>query len=203
MTSPVATLRAANRGGPNVVVEATLYLGRSHREDRLGLVERLDMAFVIHQEDEGPFGCGQVQPDDVPDLIDEEQVDVQLACLLTVGLDAECRNMRAIVVCDLPVAFAIMRVLLWVAFMGLVFRVRMTIRSTRRRSQCGGQGDGLSSSPLSRLASNLALQVPTFVAAHFVAGGHGSVTRLVSAPPGRSKCGLKVAGNSWVDRPRM
>ena len=81
MICPVATSRAANR----VVVPLRLkVVGCLFRqpgpdgEDRLGAVERLDLALLIHAQDERVARRVEVEPDDVADLLLQQRVGENL-----------------------------------------------------------------------------------------------------------------------------
>ena len=92
MTRPVATSSAANERGravPLVVVRAPLDLARAHRQQRLGAVERLDLAFLVDAQDQRPIRRGHVQPDHVAHLRDEVGVGRELEGLDPVRLQAE------------------------------------------------------------------------------------------------------------------
>ena len=82
--------REQGRGAvPDVVVAGLLGPPRQQRLGRLGAVEGLDLALLVHAQDDGPLRRGQVQPDDVPDLLDEERVGRELERLAQVRLEAE------------------------------------------------------------------------------------------------------------------
>ena len=94
MTRPVATSSAANSEvvpslPPLVVVRAPLDLARAHRQQRLGAVERLDLAFLVDAQDQRPIRRGHVQPDHVAHLRDEVGVGRELEGLDPVRLQAE------------------------------------------------------------------------------------------------------------------
>ena len=57
-----------------VVMRASLRQPRSHGQDGLGAVEGLDLALLIHAQHGRRFGRVQIEPDDVPDLVDEQRV---------------------------------------------------------------------------------------------------------------------------------
>jgi hypothetical protein len=150
----------------DVVVGAPLGLGRGHRQDRLGAVESLDLTLLVDRQDDGSLWRGQVQPDDIPDLLHEVRVGGQLERVGAVGFNLNARQIRLTADWDIPAASAIPRVLQWVALAGLVSRVLVTTRSTAASVTVrGAPGRGSSTRPSSRLATNRFLQVPT-VAAH-------------------------------------
>ena len=47
---------------------------RHHRQDRLLAIECLDLALLINAEDESSVGRGEVKPDDITDLVDEQRI---------------------------------------------------------------------------------------------------------------------------------
>ena len=57
-----------------VVVGVPLDLARSHRQHRLGPVERLDLGLLVDAEHDGTVGRVEVEADDVPDLGLERRV---------------------------------------------------------------------------------------------------------------------------------
>jgi hypothetical protein len=61
-----------------VVVGAPLDLAGSHRQDRLGAIERLDAGLLIDAQHHSVVGRVQVQPDAVADLVDEQRILGQL-----------------------------------------------------------------------------------------------------------------------------
>ena len=83
--------RGEQRSGAvaNVIVGAPLGHTRHHREHRLLAVERLDLAFLIHAQDERTVWRRQVEPNDVADLVDELRVGGQLEGLGPVRLEGE------------------------------------------------------------------------------------------------------------------
>ena len=57
-----------------VVVGAPLDLAGSHRQQRRGAIERLDLALLVHTEYERAVWRSKVQADDVAHLLDEERI---------------------------------------------------------------------------------------------------------------------------------
>ena len=72
-----------------VVVRGAGGRAGQHQQDRLAAVERLDLALLVHAQHDGALGRVQIQPDDVPDLLDEQRVLGELPVLHAVGLQAE------------------------------------------------------------------------------------------------------------------
>ena len=91
MTTRGDVERGEQRSGAvaNVIVGAPLGHTRHHREHRLLAVERLDLAFLIHAQDERTVWRRQVEPNDVADLVDELRVGGQLEGLGPVRLEGE------------------------------------------------------------------------------------------------------------------
>jgi len=65
--------RREQRGGPvaHVVVGPALHLSRPHRQKRLRPVQRLDLRLLVGAEHQSLVRRVEVEPDDVPDLLDE------------------------------------------------------------------------------------------------------------------------------------
>src|ERR1700745_862212 len=68
------------RGGavPPVVMGAALDLPGTHGQQRLGAVERLNLRFFVEAQHQGVLGRIDVQPHDVPNLLDQQGVRRQL-----------------------------------------------------------------------------------------------------------------------------
>src|SRR5262249_3064225 len=61
---------------------------RSHREQRLGPIERLDLALLIHAQHQSFIGWIQVQSDNIPNLLAESWIFAELELLHTVRLQS-------------------------------------------------------------------------------------------------------------------
>ena len=59
---------------PLVVVRPAFDLTGLHRQQRLCAIERLNLRLLIDAEDRRMRGRMQIQPDDVPDLFDQERI---------------------------------------------------------------------------------------------------------------------------------
>jgi hypothetical protein len=83
--------RGVEAGGAVALIVMGRALGGpgEHRQGRLGPIQRLDLRFLIHRENHGPFGRVEIQAADVVDLLDELRVLGQLEPLLAVGLQPE------------------------------------------------------------------------------------------------------------------
>ena len=63
--------KQGRRPVPLVVVRPAFDLARLHRQQRLRAIERLNLRLLIDAEDRRMRGRIQIQPDDVPDLLDQ------------------------------------------------------------------------------------------------------------------------------------
>ena len=72
-----------------VVMGAPLDLTRSHRQQRLGAVERLDLRLLVDAQHQSPLWRRQVEADDVAHLLDEQRIVRQLERLAAVRLQSE------------------------------------------------------------------------------------------------------------------
>ena len=72
-----------------VVMAASLDLPRSHRQQRLGAVERLDLRLFIDAQHQGMVGRVEVEPDDVAHLVDKQRIAGQLEGFEAVRLQPE------------------------------------------------------------------------------------------------------------------
>jgi hypothetical protein len=73
----------------DVVVGDSLDVAQAQRQEGLRALEGLDLALLIDTEDHGVIGRMQIQPDDVPHLLDEEGIRRELEMLLPMGLEPE------------------------------------------------------------------------------------------------------------------
>jgi hypothetical protein len=99
------------RAMTDIGVSLTFRLTRHHRQDRLFAIERLNLALFIDAQDQRPIGQGQVEPNDVADLVDEQRITRKLEGLRAMRLQPEGSSDPArIVVCENPVAPAMERI---------------------------------------------------------------------------------------------
>ena len=77
------------RAVPLVVVGAPLGLAGPHRQQRLGAVQRLDLAFLVDAEHHGALRRVEIEPDDVAHLLHEQRIGRELEGLDAVRLQAE------------------------------------------------------------------------------------------------------------------
>ncbi len=71
---------------PRVIGRPALDLSRLHRQQRLGAIEGLNLGFLIDAEHRRVRGRIQVEPDDVPHLLDQQRIVRQLKGLGPMGL---------------------------------------------------------------------------------------------------------------------
>ena len=72
-----------------VVVRAALHLAGSHRQQRLGAVERLDLALLVDAQNQRAIRRIEIQPDDVPHLLHEHRIAGELEGLDPMRLQPE------------------------------------------------------------------------------------------------------------------
>lgn len=72
-----------------VVVGPPLGLARSHREQGLCTLERLNLGLLVDAEDNGVLGRIDVQADDVANLLDQQRVGRELEGFSTVRFESE------------------------------------------------------------------------------------------------------------------
>ena len=77
---------------PDVVVGASGRQARSHRQERRGAIEDLNLALLVHAEHQGPIWRMQVQPDDVADFVDEQRILRKLERLYVLALPRRGRS---------------------------------------------------------------------------------------------------------------
>jgi hypothetical protein len=131
-----------------VVVGSAFDLARTHRQEGLGPVERLDLGLLIDAEHHCPFRRVEIEADNVPHLLDEQRVSREFEGLRAMGLEGKARQMRLTVLWLRPVTFAMPRVLQCVPSAGVVSSVR-TIRASTWASLIvrGTPGRGSSKRP--------------------------------------------------------
>ena len=81
--------KQGRRAVPLVVVRPPFDLPGLQRQQRLRAIERLNLRLLIHAEDRGMSGRMQIQPDDVPDLFDQQRIVRQFERLAPVRLQPE------------------------------------------------------------------------------------------------------------------
>src|SRR5215467_13360901 len=69
---------------------ASLGLSWTHRQDRLGPIQRLNLALLIDTKHQSLFGWRHVEPNDVPHLFDKQRVRRKLEGFDAVRLQTEC-----------------------------------------------------------------------------------------------------------------
>ena len=118
------------RAVANVVVAAPLRLAGAHRKQRLGAIERLDLALLVDAQHHGMLGRAQVEPDDVAHLLDEQRVVGELEGLGAMRLQAEGPPDALHARGGDAALRAIDRELQWVASCGVVSSVATITAST-------------------------------------------------------------------------
>ena len=73
----------------DVVVGDTLDVAQTHRQQRLGAIESLDLRFLVNAEHNCLVGRVEVEPDDVSYLLDKEGIVGELERFLAVWLQRE------------------------------------------------------------------------------------------------------------------
>src|ERR1700731_2914228 len=75
-----------------VVVRHSLDIAESHRQHRLGALQGLYLALLVHAQDQRVVRRIKIKPNDVADLFDEERVGRELKALAAMWLQAEQRE---------------------------------------------------------------------------------------------------------------
>src|SRR5215203_2468662 len=85
-------IQRGKQGGrtvPFIVVRPPFDLARLHRQQRLRAIKSLNLRLLIDAEDGGMRGRIEIQPDDVPDLFDQERIVREFERLAPVWLQSE------------------------------------------------------------------------------------------------------------------
>src|SRR5579863_1156288 len=136
---------------PFIIVRLPSRHAGSQRENRLGAVQRLYLALLIHAQHHRPIWRIHIQSHDVSNLFDEQRIFGELEVLHPMRLQSKARQMRTIAVCDSPVCSAINRLLQCVLFFGIDSKVAVITSSTSSSVMVrGAPGRGSSNSPSSR-----------------------------------------------------
>ncbi|MGF6851352.1 hypothetical protein OKW29_000238 [Paraburkholderia sp. CI3] len=77
------------RAVAHIVVRVSLRDARGQRQRRLGAVQRLDLALLVHAQHHGLERRVQIQPDDIAHLVDEKWISGELEGLLPMRLQSE------------------------------------------------------------------------------------------------------------------
>src|SRR4030042_3049154 len=70
----------------DVIMSDPFDISQPHRQKWLSAVKRLYLAFLVHAQHHGFIGRIQIQPDDIPYLLDKERVCGKLKMALTMRL---------------------------------------------------------------------------------------------------------------------
>jgi len=82
------------RSAPGVIVCAPLGLAGPHRQERLGSIERLNLALFIDAKNDGALGRRQIKADNVADLLDEQRIGRELKVSERCGCKPKTCQMR-------------------------------------------------------------------------------------------------------------
>ena len=106
-----------------IVVRAAFQLSRAQRQHGLGTIQCLNLAFLIHTEDQSVIRQIQIQTHDVPDFFNQQRVGRELKLSVRCSCKPNARQIRLIVIRLSPVALANSRVLQCVWPRGVVSSV--------------------------------------------------------------------------------
>ena len=148
LQGPVAAVALANylaasgvQGGEErdgavapVIMDAPLGLARAQGLKRPGAVQGLDLGFLVHAQVQRPVRRVEVEPHNIPHLLDEEGIRRQFEGLGTVGLHREGTPDAAHGMWLRPERRAMDRVLQWAASLGMISKVNAITRSTSASS---------------------------------------------------------------------
>src|SRR5665213_3549133 len=73
----------------NVIVGDAFEIAETERQAGLGAFERLDLGFLVDTEHDGMVRRIEIEPDDVPDLVDEQRIRRELEAFRAMRLNAE------------------------------------------------------------------------------------------------------------------
>ena len=80
----------------------------SHREQRLGAIQRLDLRFLVDAEHQRVVRRVEIEADDVAHLVDKQGSADSLKVSLRCGWSENARQMRCTVEIDKPEALAVL-----------------------------------------------------------------------------------------------
>src|ERR671915_292992 len=121
------------RAMPLVVVGAALGLAGPHRQERLGAVQRLDLALLVDAKHHRAIRRVEIEPDDVAHLLHEQRVGGELEGLGSMRLHPKALQMRWMVEGAWPTAAAMERRLQCVAPGGRVSSYLLAALTKTRR----------------------------------------------------------------------
>jgi hypothetical protein len=135
-----------------IVMRPTHNLPRAHRQQRARPVQGLNLGFLIHAQNQRFVWGLQGEAHNIAPLLDKQGIGRQFERLRPMRLQAKGpRQMRCTVLRLTPLVCAMARVLQCVAWVGVLSRVWVTIRSTAVSvTVLGAPGRGSSSSPSRR-----------------------------------------------------
>ena len=111
---------------PFIIVGAPFGLTGPHRQQRRGAIQRLNLRLLVDREHHGVLRRVHVQPDDIAYFGHQQRIGRQLEALAAMRLQSKARQIRLMAMWLKPVAWAIVRVLQWVAPRGALSKVRIT-----------------------------------------------------------------------------
>ena len=145
-----------------VIMGAAFDLARTHGQQRLRAVERLNLRLFIHTENQGTVGRVEVEPDNVADLVDKQRIGRQLEGFDAVRLLSEGAPDAPTLEVEIPLCRAMLRVLQCVAAGGRLSSVcTMTLSTLASSIVRGAPGRGSSSSPSRPRSTKRRRHLPT------------------------------------------
>jgi hypothetical protein len=81
--------KKGRRTMPAVVMGASFNLPGPHWENGLGAIQRLNLRFLINAQDQSTLRRIEIQPNDIPDLLNKERIRGKLEGFGTVGLQGK------------------------------------------------------------------------------------------------------------------
>ena len=77
------------RAVADIVVGHAFNITQTHGENGLGAVQRLNLALLIHTQDQGVLGRIEIQPDNIADFLDEKRIRGDFEMALSMRLKAK------------------------------------------------------------------------------------------------------------------
>ena len=100
---------------PFVVMATALDLSGAHGQKRRSAIQRLNLALLVHAQNQRSVGRVQIEADDVADLVDKQRITAQLKGLAAMRLQGKSAPDATDAALANPVAWASERVDQWVA----------------------------------------------------------------------------------------
>lgn len=105
------------------IASAVCRSGRAQRQDRLAALQGLNLALLVHAQDERVLRRADVQPDDIAHLVHKLGIGRELNGFSAVRLQPESAPDPEMLSLDKPAGWPMNRVLHWVACAGLLSNV--------------------------------------------------------------------------------